>query len=154
MGIRHGLAGFIPADVRFALARGETLADRGRGSVLEADVSSFTPLTESLARRGAGDAVGNLRAYARVFAIGAPARWLYQAERDRRLGRTEGAVAAWRKALAAAEALEMRHELALAHAALGDHLPDGPARESHRALGEQILTELGAPAATRAVTPR
>lgn len=39
---------FIPIDRRFALARGEPLPDRTSGTALFADISGFTPLTETL----------------------------------------------------------------------------------------------------------
>lgn len=39
---------FIPIDRRFALARGETLPDRTSGTTLFADISGFTPLTETM----------------------------------------------------------------------------------------------------------
>jgi class 3 adenylate cyclase len=42
---------YIPMDRRIALSRGESLPDRTRGSVLFADVSGFTPLTEMLVNR-------------------------------------------------------------------------------------------------------
>ncbi len=113
-----------------------------------------SPAPRLRARRRAREASRNLRAYARMFAIGEPARRLYEGERARRLGRPEAAIAAWRRALAAATRLDMRHELALAHAALGDHLPAGPERGGHRARAAELLAELGAPATTRAVTPR
>lgn len=106
------------------------------------------------ARRDARAACRNLRVFARTFRIGAPARWLYQGEREQRLGRTDRARASWEKALAAASALDMRHELALAHAALGDHLAPGEERDGHRERGARLLVELGAPGSTRAVTPR
>ena len=49
---------YIPADWRYALARGETLPEHTRGAALFADISGFTPLTEALTetlglRRGA-----------------------------------------------------------------------------------------------------
>ena len=40
---------YIPRDRRWALARGERMADRVHGAGLFADVSGFTPLTEALA---------------------------------------------------------------------------------------------------------
>ena len=43
-------AAYIPMDRRQALARGESLPERARGSALFADISGFTPLTEALAR--------------------------------------------------------------------------------------------------------
>jgi adenylate cyclase len=39
---------YIPADRRFALAHGLSLPDRASGTALFADISGFTPLTESL----------------------------------------------------------------------------------------------------------
>ena len=42
---------YIPMDRRQALTQNETLPDRTHGSVLFADISGFTPLTEAL---GAG----------------------------------------------------------------------------------------------------
>ncbi len=41
---------YLPMDRRQALARGETLPDRVQGAALFADISGFTPLTETLAR--------------------------------------------------------------------------------------------------------
>ncbi|MDX2160003.1 MAG: tetratricopeptide repeat protein [bacterium] len=41
---------YLPADRRFSLANGPPLASEGEGAVLYADISGFTPLTESLAR--------------------------------------------------------------------------------------------------------
>jgi adenylate cyclase len=41
---------YIPIDRRQAMARGESLPDRTRGTALFADISGFTPLTEALAR--------------------------------------------------------------------------------------------------------
>ncbi|MEA2297986.1 MAG: hypothetical protein QOF77_922 [Solirubrobacteraceae bacterium] len=113
-----------------------------------------SPGERARARRRAGHACRKLRAYARLFPIGAPARWLYAGERARRLGRPDDALAAWRRARAVAAGLDMRHELALAEAALADDLPDAGDRHDHRARATQLLAELGAPSATRAVTPR
>jgi hypothetical protein len=61
----------------------------------------------------------------------------------------------WRRSRAAAARLDMRYELALAHAALGDHLPAGcvPAQR-HRARADALLRELAVPCSARAVTPR
>jgi predicted ATPase/class 3 adenylate cyclase len=41
---------YIPIDRRLALARGEELPDRSSGAALFADISGFTPLTETLTR--------------------------------------------------------------------------------------------------------
>ncbi len=113
-----------------------------------------SPVERARARWAARDSLRNLRAYTRVFPIGEPARWLYEGERAWRRGRQDGAEAAWRRALAAAQRLDMRHELALAHAALGDHLADEGERAEHQRLGAALLVELGAPVETRAVSPR
>lgn len=112
-----------------------------------------SPAARVRARRQTRDALRNLRVFTRTFALGDPARRLYDAERALRLGRPDAAVAAWQRALDAATALDMRHELALAHASLGDHLPDGPQAAVHRADGARLLAELGEPPAARAVTP-
>ena len=61
---------YLPQDRLRALARGETLPDRAHGSVLFADISGFTPLTETLQaalgpRRGAEELTKHLDA---VFA--------------------------------------------------------------------------------------
>lgn len=113
-----------------------------------------SPLGRWRARRGVARACKRLRTYAKAFAIGTPARWLYEGERLWRLGRHEKALSAFQRAREAAEELDMRHDLALAHAALGDHLPAGSAeREEHRARAAELLGELGAPLHTRAVTP-
>src|SRR5262245_30014326 len=45
------LSAYLPIDRLYALARGETLPSRVQGTVLFADVSGFTPLTEALARQ-------------------------------------------------------------------------------------------------------
>jgi class 3 adenylate cyclase/tetratricopeptide (TPR) repeat protein len=113
-----------------------------------------SPAQRLRARLRARDARRSLRTFARSFAIGAPARWLYEAERARRLGHDDRALAAWQRALEAATKLDMRHELALAHAALADHLPAAPDAARHRAEGARLLAELGEPAAARAVAPR
>ena len=90
-----------------------------------------------------------------MFAIGSPVRWLYEGELQWRLGRRERALQAWRRSRARAAELDMRYELALADAALGDHLPAGSAqRARHRALAAELLRELDVPPQTRAVTPR
>src|SRR5258705_5917040 len=44
------LAAYLPADRLHALASGATLPSRARGTVLFADISGFTPLTEALVR--------------------------------------------------------------------------------------------------------
>ncbi|MEA2369720.1 MAG: hypothetical protein QOH12_114 [Solirubrobacteraceae bacterium] len=111
-------------------------------------------LERARARWAIRDALRNLRAYTRVFPIGEPARSLYEGERAWRTGRPGRAEAAWRRALASAQRLDMRHELALAHAALGDHLADDRERAEHEQRGAVLLTQLGAPLGTRAVTPR
>ena len=54
----NNLATYLPQDRRRALAQGKSLPDRAHGSVLFADISGFTPFTESLRhtygpRRGA-----------------------------------------------------------------------------------------------------
>src|SRR6476619_4212142 len=44
------LAAYLPTDRLHALAGGATLPSRARGTVLFADISGFTPLTEALVR--------------------------------------------------------------------------------------------------------
>src|SRR3954447_20784755 len=44
------LAAYLPTDRLHALAGGVTLPSRARGTVLFADISGFTPLTEALVR--------------------------------------------------------------------------------------------------------
>jgi class 3 adenylate cyclase len=44
------LAAYLPTDRLHALAGGTTLPSRARGTVLFADISGFTPLTEALVR--------------------------------------------------------------------------------------------------------
>src|SRR3954451_18564497 len=44
------LAAYLPADRLHALAEGAPLPSRARGTVLFADISGFTPLTEALVR--------------------------------------------------------------------------------------------------------
>ncbi len=111
--------------------------------------------TRRLARRRALSACRNLRAFARAFGVGVPVRLLYEAERHWRLGDRDRALGMWRRSRAAAARLDMRYELALAHAALGDHLPAGQApAQHHRASADALLRELGVPCSARAVTPR
>lgn len=70
---------WVPADRRHAMATGETMPDRAVGSVLFADISGFTPLTEALFRthgpkRGAEEITVSLdRVYDAL--IGAVDRW-------------------------------------------------------------------------------
>ena len=45
----ENLSAYIPMDRRQALTRGKTLPDHMQGVALFADVSGFTPLTETLA---------------------------------------------------------------------------------------------------------
>ena len=61
----NNLHTYLPQDRRRALARGENLPDRAYGSVLFADISGFTPLTETLRnlfgpRRGAEELTTHL----------------------------------------------------------------------------------------------
>ncbi len=56
---------YIPMDWRQAMARGETLPEHAQGAALFADISGFTPLTETLAlelgpRRGAEELTAHL----------------------------------------------------------------------------------------------
>ncbi len=44
------LSAYLPEDRLYALAHGQSLPDRARGSALLADISGFTPLTEQLTR--------------------------------------------------------------------------------------------------------
>ena len=58
---------YLPQDRLRALARGESLPDRTNGSALFADISGFTPLTETLRellgpRRGAEELTKHLDA--------------------------------------------------------------------------------------------
>ena len=48
--MEDNLLAYIPMDRRQALARGATLPDRDQGAALFADISGFTPLTETLVR--------------------------------------------------------------------------------------------------------
>ena len=113
-----------------------------------------SPSARRRARRRAGRANSNLRVFALVFGIGAPARWLYRAELQWRRGRHQPALRSWRRCLGAAERLEMLHEQALAHAALADHLPsDSHDARRHRRCAAGLLRTLGAPPTLRAVAP-
>lgn len=47
---KHRLTDYIALDRRWALARGDQLAEQSEGSALFADVSGFTPLTEALVK--------------------------------------------------------------------------------------------------------
>ncbi len=64
---------FLPQDRRRAIARAETLPDHTQGTALFADISGFTPLTESLtqslgAQRGAEELTRQLnRVYAALI---------------------------------------------------------------------------------------
>ena len=69
------LSAYLPQDRLRALARGETLPDRTCGTVLFADISGFTPLTERLtqilgARRGVEELTTHLnRAYDALIGV-------------------------------------------------------------------------------------
>lgn len=83
--------------------------------------------------------------YAKVFSVG-------EATYQRLLGRFEwlsvnhtAAFAAWNKAIAAAETMDMPYELAQAHYELGRHLPAAdPARKMHLAKAQGLYEQIGA----------
>lgn len=63
----NNLSTYLLQDRRRALAQGQQLPDRAHGSVLFADISGFTPLTEALrnlfgSRRGAEELTKHLDA--------------------------------------------------------------------------------------------
>ncbi|MGH2593434.1 MAG: AAA family ATPase [Anaerolineae bacterium] len=65
----ESLGAYLPTDRRLALARGETIPDRGAGAVLFADISGFTALSAALVqelgpKRGAEEIIRQLN---RVF---------------------------------------------------------------------------------------
>jgi class 3 adenylate cyclase/tetratricopeptide (TPR) repeat protein len=104
-------------------------------------------LERELWRRRAAEACRNLRTYCRVFPIGEPARRLYAGEYACRLGRRRRALRAWRRSLAAAQALDLRYEAARAHAALAAGLrEDDVRRAGHSASARDLLDAMGAAA--------
>jgi adenylate cyclase len=122
------LAAYLPADRLHALVGGATLPSRVRGTVLFADISGFTPLTEALVRtlgprRGAEELARQLnevydaliaevdRYGGSVIGFGGDAItcWFDDAERlearDLRLGESDGAQASSPQPLASGAAL-------------------------------------------------
>jgi class 3 adenylate cyclase len=131
----------------------------GRAALAELALARWdaaaSPAARRQARRRARRACAWLRVFARVFPVGVPTRLLYEAERQQRGGGARRARRGWRRSLAAAERLDARHEQALAHAALGDHLPaSSAAGQRHRAHAAVGLRAVGAPPSLRAVSPR
>ena len=90
-------------------------------------------------------ALSRMKGYAQSFSIGAPAaanrralwHWLH--------GRRAKAIAAWQRAIAAAERRGIPYEAAKAHLELARHLPLGAAeRRSHAEAAAAIYAKLGA----------
>ena len=122
-------------------AGSETLAKRGNSAAGQQDSASTLQELESHARQ----ACKTLRRYARVFPIARPRALLRQGAADWLAGKPSQAHTSWKKALAAAEKLEMPYDRGLAHYAIGRHLAAGdPAREAHLNRARDIFAELGA----------
>lgn len=92
-----------------------------------ADASATRRADARLARR----AVADLRQFARVFPIGQPQAWLWRGLYHWLAGRPRRARTAWQRSLAAAEQLDMLHDLGMAHYEIGRHLPNSDARTRH-----------------------
>jgi len=91
------------------------------------------PGARGAALSGAGEVVGLLDRYRRVYPIGRTAWLRATGELRLRQGDRPGALAAFRGALDAASGLDQRADVALAHAALVRALPPGDAaRAGHR----------------------
>jgi class 3 adenylate cyclase len=87
----------------------------------------------------------SLRGYARVFPVGQARALLWQGMFDWLSGRPYLARQQWHKAIAAASALAMPYDEALAHYQLGRHLPiDDPARLDQLTLACRMFGQLGA----------
>jgi tetratricopeptide (TPR) repeat protein len=85
-----------------------------------------------------------LGAYRRVFPIGEPAFRLYEGELAIRLGQRQRAATAWQQSLAAAQAIDMRHDLALAHLAVGADLRrEDPEGAGHIAAAVEGFRQMG-----------
>lgn len=83
--------------------------------------------------------------YARVFPIGLPRAYLWQASFEWLSGRPHLARQLWAKSLTAARRLGMPYAEGLAHYELGRHLPpDDPARTEHLDRAAEIFGQLGA----------
>ena len=86
-----------------------------------------------------------LRGYARVFPVGRARALLWQGLFDWLSGRPYLARQQWQQAIAAAIALGMPYDEALARYQLGRHLPiDDPARREQLTRASQIFAQLGA----------
>ncbi len=86
----------------------------------------------------------SLRAYARVFPIGAPRAELAQGRYDWLRGRKAKAMRAWKLSLALGEKLDMPFDRALAHFEIGRHMvPTDPARLVHERQARAGFERLG-----------
>lgn len=88
---------------------------------------------------------GALRRSALVFPVGRPGSWRCQGLLRWLQGSPSRAFKAWRKGLAAAEALGMSWDEGLAHLEIGRHLPEAdPARHHHLERAQEIFAQIGA----------
>ncbi len=97
------------------------------------------------AREIAKLAVGALRGFSRVYAIGRPQTWLWRGAYAWAAGR-RGRARRWlARGLAEAERLGMPHAGAIARLEIGRRLPAGPERRGHLDAARRGFRELGAP---------
>jgi len=100
------------------------------------------PELARLARR----ACAELRKYARVFLIGQPRAWLWQARAHWLAGHPARARQAWHKSLEAGERLSMPFEQGLAHYMLGQYAEErDPARQTHLSRACELFARLETP---------
>jgi class 3 adenylate cyclase/tetratricopeptide (TPR) repeat protein len=91
-------------------------------------------------------ACAGLKGYSRVFPIGRPLTAIHDGQWQLLRGRQEKALRLWREALRAAQKLQAPYDQALAHACLGNHLPEGdPEKPVHLQQASEIFERLGAP---------
>jgi tetratricopeptide (TPR) repeat protein len=82
-----------------------------------------------------------MKTYAKVFPIGRPRLEYWQARFYFLEGSLEKALKHWQNSLAVAQKLNMRYEEALAHWALGQHITDSEARQTHLQQALQLFTQ-------------
>ena len=95
--------------------------------------------------QNAAQAETELQRFARFFPIGQPASWLWRGLRQWLAGKPAKARAAWQRALAAAERLDMPHEQGLVLLEMGRRMPASDAgREAFLRRAGEIFARLGA----------
>ena len=93
----------------------------------------------------AADALGRLRAYAKVFPVGRPRSALLEGRHHWLRGRRDAAMRSWDRAIQLAERLSMPYEQGLAHYDIARHLePTDAAQANHLAASRDLFDRLHA----------